>query len=215
MFTGLVEEVGTLRAWHGDALEVLAPGLASGLALGDSVAVGGICLTVTQRNSDRFRADVSASTRAVTTAKSWTPGTRLNLERALAMGDRLGGHMVSGHVDGVGRLVERSPLGEAVRLAFELPPELSAYLVAKGSIAVDGTSLTLNEVHAERFSVTVIPHTGARTTLLDLALGHAVNLEVDILAKYVRSMLATYLAPGVQAGGGLSMETLARCGFID
>lgn len=214
MFTGLIEEVGTLLARRGGQLEVRAPRIAPGLKLGDSVAVNGICLTATSLGGDRFTADVSASTLEVTTAGTWTPGRALNLERALALGDRLGGHLVSGHVDGVGRLARRERLGEAWRLVFTMPESLAPFLVPKGSIAIDGTSLTVNEVGADSFGVTIIPHTGAETTVLSLQPGDAVNLEVDLLAKYVHRMLATYAAPA-QPKGGLSLETLAACGFLE
>lgn len=214
MFTGLIEEVGTLLARRGGQIELLAPQIAPGLKLGDSVAVNGICLTATHLGGDRFTADVSPSTLEVTTAGRWTSGQSLNLERALALGDRLGGHLVSGHVDGVGRLASRQRLGEAWRLEVAMPPELSVFLVPKGSITIDGTSLTVNEVGADRFSVTIIPHTGAKTTVLSLQPGDEVNLEVDLLAKYVHRMLASYAAPA-RPTGGLSVEKLAACGFLE
>lgn len=215
MFTGLIEEVGTLLARRGGQLELLAPGIAPELKLGDSVAVNGICLTATGLGGDRFTADISQSTLDVTTAGRWMPGKQLNLERALALGDRLGGHLVSGHVDGVGRLVRRERLGEAWRLEFAMPSELAVFLVPKGSITIDGTSLTVNEVSDESFSVTIIPHTGAKTTVLSLQPGQEVNLEVDLLAKYLHRMLASYAAPGRPKAGGLSLETLAAAGFIE
>jgi riboflavin synthase len=218
MFTGLVEEVGTLLARRGTQVTLLAPVLSPTLRLGDSVAVNGICLTATSLGGDRFTADVSESTLAVTTAGSWQAGRRLNLERALALGDRLGGHMVSGHVDGVGRLKAKAHLGEAHQLEFALPVDLAAYLVPKGSITIDGTSLTVNDVREAGFTVTLIPHTGAQTTLLSLAPGDAVNLEVDLIAKYVRRMLTGYIERGEApslAPQGLSYEQLARCGFIE
>lgn len=214
MFTGLIEEVGTLLARRGGRIEVLAPRIAPGLKLGDSIAVNGICLTATGLGGDRFTADVSLSTLEVTTAGKWASGARLNLERALALGDRLGGHLVSGHVDAVSRLASKQRLESAWRLEFELPPELSVFLVPKGSITLDGTSLTVNEVGSERFSVTVIPHTGAMTTLLSLEPGQSANLEVDLLAKYVHRMLGSHLAPARPAGG-LSYEKLAACGFLE
>ncbi|HEY9899263.1 MAG TPA: riboflavin synthase [Pantanalinema sp.] len=218
MFTGLVEEVGTLLARRGTQVTLLAPTLAPTLELGDSVAVNGICLTATAIGGDRFTADISESTLDVTTARTWQAGRRLNLERALALGDRLGGHLVSGHVDGVGRLVSQGRLGEAHRLEFELPIELAAFLVPKGSITIDGTSLTVNDVLSSGFTVTLIPHTGAQTTLLSLSPGDAVNLEVDLIAKYVRRMLTGFLERGEApslAPRGLSYEQLARCGFLE
>jgi len=215
MFTGLIEEVGALVSRRGGEVEILAPTLAPTLQLGDSVAVSGICLTATRRGRDRFTADVSESTLAVTTAGSWSPGRKLNLERALALGDRLGGHMVSGHVDAVGQLIDRRPLGPAWQLRFRMPAELAPTVVAKGSIAIDGTSLTVNEVGDDWFTVTIIPHTGAKTTLLDLAPGDAVNLETDMLAKYVQKMLSPLLTARSGKSPGLSYELLAQSGFLE
>lgn len=213
MFTGLIEEVGTLIARRGHELVIGAPMIAPTLALGDSVAVNGICLTATSLGSDRFTADVSATTFASTTAGSWQKGRKLNLERALALGDRLGGHLVSGHVDAVGALKERRKLGEAWKLTFSMPADLAIFLVPKGSIAIDGTSLTVNEVDAEHFTVTVIPHTAEKTLLLDLAPGDPVNLEADMLAKYVQRMLSAYVRPEAPKEG-LTWAKLAECGFM-
>lgn len=215
MFTGLIEEVGTLIARRGEEVVIGAGGIAPSLRLGDSVAVNGICLTATGLGRDRFTADVSATTLAATTAGSWQPGRKLNLERALALGDRLGGHLVSGHVDAVGHLRERSRLGEAWKLRFSMPTELALLLVPKGSIAIDGTSLTVNDVLPEGFTVTVIPHTAAKTLLLDLEPGDAVNLEADMLAKYVQRMLSAYVPTAAQPKGGLSWAKLADSGFME
>jgi len=212
MFTGLIEEVGTLVAVRGEQITVAAPALAPTLALGDSLAVQGICLTVTAIAGEQVSMDLSATTRGVTTAAGWRPGRRLNLERAVAMGDRLGGHLVSGHVDVVSKLLERTPVGSAVNLVFALSEADAALVVPKGSIAVDGTSLTVTTVEADRFGVTVIPHTGAKTTLLDLSSADAVNLEFDILAKLVQRQLAAYLTPS-RAPRGLTLAKLAEHGF--
>lgn len=214
MFTGLIEEVGTLIARRGHELVIGAPAIAPSLKLGDSVAVNGICLTATSLGGDRFTADVSATTFEATTAGAWQSGRKLNLERALALGDRLGGHLVSGHVDAVGTLKERRKLGEAWKLAFEMPEDLAPFLVPKGSIAIDGTSLTVNEVERRTFTVTVIPHTAEKTLLLDLAPGDPVNLEADMLAKYVQRMLSAYVQPTAPKGG-LTWAKLAECGFMD
>jgi len=214
LFTGLIEEVGTLIARRGDELVIGAPMIAPTLKLGDSVAVNGICLTATSLGGDRFTADVSATTFEATTAGNWQKGRKLNLERAMALGDRLGGHLVSGHVDAVGALQERRKLGEAWKLTFEMPETLSPFLVPKGSIAIDGTSLTVNEVERRTFTVTVIPHTAEKTLLLDLAPGDPVNLEADMLAKYVQRMLSAYVQPAAPKGG-LTWAKLAECGFMD
>lgn len=214
MFTGLIEAIGQLEAVRplskgGGNLEVKVPEFASQLSLGESVAVNGVCLTVTGKQGDRFLADYSASTLEVTTLGSWHAGHKVNLERAMALGDRLGGHMVTGHVDTVAHLQARRLLGEAIRLDFSLAPTHARQLVTKGSVAVDGISLTVNGVSDEGFWVTVIPHTGERTTLLSLPRGAAVNLETDLLGKYVERQLAGRL----EAAGGLTMEGLARSGF--
>lgn len=216
MFTGLIEEVGTLIARKGPEVVIGAPGIAPSLKLGDSVAVNGICLTATRLGADRFTADISATTLEATTAGDWRPGRKLNLERALALGDRLGGHLVSGHVDAVGMLETRLRLGEAWKLRFTMPAELAPFLVPKGSIAIDGTSLTVNEVEDTAFTVTVIPHTAEKTLLLDLAPGDPVNLEADMLAKYVQRMLSAYVQPtAAPRQGGLTWAKLAECGFMD
>jgi len=219
LFTGLIEEVGTLIARRdakgmGNEVVILTPSLAPSLRLGDSVAVNGICLTATRLGGDRFTADVSATTLDATTAGSWQAGRKLNLERALALGDRLGGHLVSGHVDAVGALRERRKLGESWKLSFDMPPELAPFLVPKGSIAIDGTSLTVNEVSPDGFTVTVIPHTAQKTLLLDLVPGDPVNLEADMLAKYVQRMLTAYVQPAAPKGG-LTWAKLAESGFMD
>lgn len=215
MFTGLIEEVGTLIARRGGEVVIGAPMIAPSLKLGDSVAVNGICLTATSLGGDRFTADVSATTLEATTAGTWPIGRKLNLERALALGDRLGGHLVSGHVDAVGTLRERRKLGEAWKLTFSMPESLAPFLVPKGSIAIDGTSLTVNEVGRETFTVTVIPHTAEKTLLMDLAPGDPVNLEADLLAKYVQRMLSAYVQPEATPKGGLTWAKLAECGFMD
>lgn len=215
MFTGLIEEVGTLIARRGHELVIGAPEIAPSLKLGDSVAVNGICLTATSLGGDRFTADVSATTFEATAAGGWQRGRKLNLERALALGDRLGGHLVSGHVDGVGALEARQKLGEAWKLTFAMPAELAPFLVPKGSIAIDGTSLTVNEVSSDSFTVTLIPHTAEKTLLLDLAPGDPVNLEADMLAKYVQRMLSAYIQPTAAPKGGLTWAKLAECGFMD
>jgi riboflavin synthase len=214
MFTGLIQEIGSLLRWQGDSVVIRAPRMAPDLVLGESVAVNGVCLTVTRCLSDGFQADVSPSTRQVSTASSWAAGRRLHLERAVAVGDRLGGHIVSGHVDVVGHLVARESLGVAWSLVFEQAGAIDPYLVVKGSIAIDGVSLTVNTVESSgRFSVTIVPHTGQETCLLDLAAGTPVNLEGDLLAKYVERQLA--LRPAATAPRGLSVETLARHGFLE
>jgi riboflavin synthase len=182
MFTGLVEQMGEVRR-AGARLAVATP-LAAELERGDSIAVNGVCLTAVATSNDSFEADVMEETLVRSTLGRVRPGDRVNLELALRVGDRLGGHFVQGHVDATGR-VERIEEREHSRLMrFGAPPELLRYVVEKGSIAVDGVSLTVSEVDAKGFSVSLIPETLQRTTLGTLAEGDPVNLEVDMLAKY-------------------------------
>ncbi|MFO0663849.1 MAG: riboflavin synthase [Polyangiaceae bacterium] len=200
MFTGLVETLGKLearkRAAKGARL-VIHAGF-EGLVLGESIAVDGVCLTVDRILPGGFEADASSETLARTTLGALSEGSRVNLERALLPTTRLGGHLVSGHVDGVGELVSREPDGESEKLTFEMPASLSKYVAEKGSITVNGISLTVNGVTGSTFDVMIIPHTLARTTLSDLGArsgAKKVNLEVDILARYVARLLG-HDAPG-------------------
>lgn len=183
MFTGLVESTGVLRARAGARLSIETN--LSDLALGDSVAVSGVCLTVTAVSARGFEVDLSAETTGRSTLGALPPGSPVNLERSLRVGDRLGGHFVSGHVDDtvVAELVER--LSEAWRVRVGFAPALGAFIAEKGSVALDGVSLTVNAVQTRSFEVMLIPHTLAHTTLADLAPGRRLNLEVDVLARYV------------------------------
>lgn len=194
MFTGLVQETGTLAARSGQAdivFTIRAPGLASRLAPGASVACDGICLTVLDSTGDSFRVQAGPETLAVTLARNWEAGRPIHLEPALRAGDELGGHIVSGHVDGLARLVERRPEGDSLFLRFEAAPALTRFLAPKGSVALNGVSLTINSVEEPCFAVTLIPHTLRVTTLGALKAGDAVNLEVDSLARYVVHYLET------------------------
>ncbi len=193
MFTGIVTEIGEIvSAEPGNSVVrlVVANGFdAAGLALGASVACSGVCLTVTGvsdgpdgRTHAAF--DAAPETLSITTAGNWTAGTKLNLERALKMGDELGGHLVAGHIDGIAAIVNREDMGEAVRFTIEAPPELAKFIAPKGSVALDGVSLTVNEVGGATFSVLIIPHTLAITTLGAWQKGDRVNLEVDLMARY-------------------------------
>lgn len=188
MFTGLVREVGTLRSAHHAGgltrLEIEAPGCAPGLAVGDSVAVNGVCLTVTKAARGRVSVDVSRETLRVTTAGGWRAGSRLHLEPALRVGDALGGHFVLGHVDGVGQVVRSVRRSGTTSLTIATSAVLLAQLLPKGSIAVDGVSLTLDEGPFERaFTVTLVPHTLRETRFSSLRPGDRVNLEIDVLSK--------------------------------
>ena len=194
MFTGIVAGVGSVAslARRGGDVELLidAGGLPlAGVAIGDSIAVSGACLTATRIEGGRFAADVSNETLARTTLGRLRPGDRVNLERALRAGDALGGHYVTGHVDGLARLVAAHDDGRSLRLVFEVPTELARYVAPKGSVTLAGVSLTVNEVDGRRFGVNLIPHTRAVTTLGALREGDAVNLEIDIIARYVARLL--------------------------
>ena len=215
MFTGLIRAVGTIDGRRpnssGMTLTVRCPDLGGDLALGDSVAVDGACLTVTGLDGDRFDADVSAETLDRTTLRQRRPGDHVNLEPALRLGDRLGGHLMTGHIDGVGRITGRRTGGNAVVLTVTAPDELMPLIVEKGSIALDGVSLTVNAVRGETFDLTVIPHTFGHTNLPDRREGDPVNLETDILGKYVARLLRAR-PDGTNAG--ISLETLAENGFL-
>jgi riboflavin synthase len=214
MFTGLIEAEGRLarleRSGPAGRLALTAP-FAGELALGDSVAVNGACLTVTTVTGDTVTFDVSPETLARTTLGTLRPGDPVNLERALRLTDRLGGHLVTGHVDCLATLAERREEAGNILIAFRLPPEQTRQLAAKGSVAVDGVSLTVNEVSSDGFTVNIIPHTAARTTLQGKRPGATVNIETDILAKYVERLLATPASP---SAGGLSRELLEKSGFL-
>ncbi len=193
MFTGIIEALGQITAIDrigGDSRMVFsAPGYLRGSTLGDSIAVNGVCLTATTFDDNQFSADLSAETLNLTTSGSWVVGAQVNLERALTPSKPLGGHMVSGHVDGIGTLVERFEDARSTRMNFEVPPALARYVARKGSICIDGVSLTVNDVAATRFGVNIIPHTLAHTTLGALQVGQAVNLEVDLIARYLERLL--------------------------
>jgi len=203
MFTGIVEGTGTVvtlarpRADGGAArLQVDAPWLAGELAVGDSVAVDGCCLTVVASGPTQFAADVVAETLRRTALGRLAAGARVNLERPLALGGRLGGHLVQGHVDGVGRVLGRSSAGQGEEVRVELPADLARYVVEKGSIAVDGVSLTVAGVGQRWFAVALVPHTLATTTLGERAPGDPVHLEVDVVAKYVERLVQPWSGRG-------------------
>ncbi len=192
MFTGIVTAVGRIASARpqGDGLRLRidAPGFGmDDVALGDSIALQGVCHTVVAKDAAGFDVDTSAATLAVTTGLA--EGREVNLEKSLTLADRLGGHLVSGHVDGVGTVTAFEDLGGSWRLEIEMPAELARYVARKGSIAVDGVSLTVNAVAGRRFEVNIIPHTRAVTTLRRLAAGAAVNLEVDMTARYLERLV--------------------------
>jgi riboflavin synthase len=202
MFTGIVQAVGTVRAITprgGDVqMTIEAGGLDLGnVAIGDSICVSGCCLTVTALEGSSFATDVSRETSNVTTLGRWQVGTRVNLEKALTAGQPLGGHYVSGHVDGVAQVLSRSDDGRSQRFRFEVPAALARYIARKGSVAIDGVSLTVNEVEGATFGVNLIPHTLAVTTLGECRPGSLVNFEVDIIARYLERLIgATHAQEG-------------------
>ena len=198
MFTGIVEGTGSVAglAVAGDGsgarLEVEAPWLAGDLRPGESVAVNGCCLTVAEATAAGFAADLVAETLRRTALGGLADGARVNLERPMALGGRLGGHLVQGHVDGVARVIDRTPVGDGEEVRIELPAELQRYLVEKGSIAVDGVSLTVAGVGTGWFAVALVPHTLKVTTLGDRRPGDLMQLEVDVVAKYVERLVAPW-----------------------
>ncbi len=217
MFTGLIEDLGTVasvRAGSGGTELWIRTGLPwQELALGESISHNGVCLTVVEREEGRFRVQASAESLRRTTLGRWQVGDRLNLERALQLGARLGGHLVLGHVDSVGRLLGRRPEGVSEWMRFSLPPLLAPLLIEKGSITIDGVSLTVNGLDADGFTVMVIPETLKRTTFSGLRIGDEVNLEGDVIGKYVARLRELETGGKARAEPALSEEALRRAGF--
>jgi len=212
MFTGIIQSVGRVRAIEprgGDVRLFVATGDLdlSDVELGDSIAVSGCCLTVVALQAGEFAADVSNESLSLTTLGKLGNGDSVNLEKALRLADRLGGHLVSGHVDGVGTVVSVRPDGRSQRWTFEVPTGLARYIAHKGSVTIDGTSLTVNEVEGTRFGVNLIPHTVEHTTFAQRRAGDAVNIEVDVVARYVERLL------GAGEGGGIDADFLKQHGF--
>jgi len=192
MFTGIITDVGRVRQLRrGELLELtIATAFdTAAIAIGASIACSGACLTVVTVAPGVFTVQASAETLTCTTLGDWEEGTPVNLEKSLRLGDELGGHLVLGHVDGTARIVERRPEAESVRFVFEAPEELASFIAPKGSVALDGVSLTVNEVARNRFGVNIIPHTLACTNLGTLQTGQRMNLEVDLIARYVARLL--------------------------
>ena len=188
MFTGIITDIGEIRQVEerGDRHVRIGTGYEmGGVDLGASIACDGVCLTVVDKGADWFAVDVSAETVSRTNLGGWAPGARVNLERSLKVGDELGGHIVSGHVDGVAEVIEVHDEGDSTRVTLRAPEDLARFIAPKGSVALNGTSLTVNEVEGREFGINFIPHTKAVTTWGDVAEGDAVNLEIDTLARYV------------------------------
>jgi riboflavin synthase len=193
MFTGIITDIGTVAHRDGGTFTIASHYAAEGIALGASICCDGVCLTVTSAVPDgtgsRFTVDVSNETLSKTSLASWGPGTAINLERALRAGDELGGHIVSGHVDGLATIIDIQTDGESQRFLLEAPAHLAPYIAPKGSVALDGTSLTVNEVAGSRFGVNLIPHSLTVTTWGRKRVGQPINLEVDMFARYVARLL--------------------------
>jgi riboflavin synthase len=193
MFTGIISDIGEVAAREGGRFTIRCGYAAESIAIGASIACDGACLTATTvaaaGKGCTFTVDVSNETLARTTLGDWQPGRRLNLERALKAGDELGGHIVSGHVDGVGRIADSRPDGQSRRFTIEVPADLAPYVASKGSVALDGISLTVNEVAENSFGINIIPHTLTHTTLGAKKPGDKVNLEVDLFARYVARLM--------------------------
>ena len=219
MFTGIVEEVGTIRqikhGRHSAVLTIQAKTVLEGTGIGDSIAVNGICLTVTQLFPDGFSADVMHETLNRSSLARLTVGSRVNLERAMAANGRFGGHIVAGHVDGVGRIANIRRDDTAVWYIVHAGPEILRYVVEKGSITIDGISLTVAAVDGEGFSVSTIPHTVTQTNLNQRRRGDPVNLETDVVGKYIEKLLRPEAPnPHISANEStLTTELLLRCGF--
>ena len=219
MFTGIIESIGSIRAMTpkgGDVRLLVETGKLDlgDVKLGDSIAVSGVCLTVIELPGNGFAADVSRETLQRTAFVDLKAGARVNLEKALTPTSRLGGHLVSGHVDGVGEVIARSDNARAVQFRLRAPRELAKYIALKGSITVDGTSLTVNAVHGAEFELTIVPHTLEQTIMVDYQAGRRVNLEVDLLARYLERLLQGDQA-AEPAGAGISESFLAEHGYLN
>ncbi len=219
MFTGIIEAVGQIasmqRRGEDVAVYVRSGKLDLGdVRLGDSIATNGICLTVVALPGDGYIADVSAETIARTGFAHYGAGQRVNLEKALQPTSRLGGHLVSGHVDGVGTVVTIQPRGRAVEYWIEAPASLARYIAEKGSITVDGISLTVNSVDGARFRLTIVPHTTAETTISDWEVGTRVNLEVDVIARYLERLVLGERAAQSDSASHITLAMLAEHGFV-
>ncbi len=217
MFTGIIQSIGKIAALEqkgGDARLRIATGKLdmSDVKTGDSIAVGGVCLTAVTHSAGDFTADVSGETLSRTTLGRLRAGDAVNLEKALTLSTPLGGHLVSGHVDGVGAVIGRHDAGRSVRFRFRAPAALARYIAEKGSICVDGVSLTVNAVEGAEFEVNIVPHTLTETTLGALKSGAEVNLEVDILARYLERLMLGERA--AENGSAITREFLAKHGFM-
>jgi len=221
MFTGIIEGLGTISAIHpsgrGSRISIISDFDLTGTRIGDSIAVNGACLTAVSLQASRFAVDVSPETLKRSVLGRIKLGERVNLERALRLSDRLDGHLVSGHIDGMGTLRERKTLANAIIITFGVKQSLSRYMIEKGSVAVDGTSLTINCCDSSTFEVSIIPHTAGLTTIGFKKVGDAVNIEADMIGKYVERFVLNRGPADRKPGpsdGGIDMAMLAKSGFI-
>ena len=219
MFTGIIESIGMIAKMEkrgGDVRLHIATGKLdlSDVALGDSIAVNGVCLTAVVLPGDGFVADVSNETLSLTSLGQLSTGSPVNLEKALTMSTRLGGHLVSGHVDGLGEVIAKSEDARSIRFTVKAPDELAKYIAHKGSITVDGTSLTVNAVKGAEFELNIVPHTAQETIMSEYEVGRKVNLEVDLVARYLERLLLGDKAADAYAEGGLNMQKLMEAGFV-
>jgi riboflavin synthase len=219
MFSGIVSEVGTVKAVQGGgdavSLSIEASPAFADVAIGESIAVNGVCLTAVQRQESMFTVDVSPETLRATNLGELRPGDGVNLERSLCLNDRIGGHLVSGHVDGVGMILDKRPEANAIHYDIQIPKDLMRYLVPKGSIAVDGISLTVVACLPETIQITIIPHTAAVTTIGHKGIGATVNLECDMIGKYVERVLQARLEGEGAEPGELQVALLRRHGLAE
>jgi riboflavin synthase len=219
MFTGIIQAIGTIARTEpkgGDLRLTIDTGKLdlSDVQLGDSIAVNGVCLTAVALPGDGFVADVSRESLSLTTLGDLKTGSAVNLEKALTLAARLGGHLVSGHVDGIGTVIERHDDARSVRFTIKAPAELARYIAHKGSITVDGTSLTVNAVDGARFELNIVPHTLAETVMDRYQAGTRVNLEVDLVARYLERLLLGDQAARPGSHGSIDLAMLARAGFV-
>jgi len=219
MFTGIIESIGKIAKMEkrgGDVRLHIATGKLdlSDVALGDSIAVNGVCLTAVVLPGDGFVADVSNETLSLTSLGQLSTGSPVNLEKALTMSTRLGGHLVSGHVDGLGEVIAKSEDARSIRFTVKAPDELAKYIAHKGSVTVDGTSLTVNAVKGAEFELNIVPHTAQETIMSEYEVGRKVNLEVDLVSRYLERLLLGDKAANAYAEGGLNMQKLMEAGFV-
>ncbi len=216
MFTGIIEAVGTLKALtpKGEDMSITVSSGnldMSDVKLGDSIATNGVCLTVVAMTENSYTADLSLETMKLTGFTQYQVGDKVNLEKAMLPTTRFGGHIVSGHVDGVGEIIERNPVGRAIEYWIKMPEEIAKYVAYKGSVTVDGISLTVNGLRTNGFKLTIVPHTSSETTIDSFQVGRKVNLEVDVLARYLERLLKGEAAESGNAS--ITMEFLQQNGF--